>query len=370
MSDARTMLTAWWQDPVDYCWQVHTLVANSALGGVKLVVASGGVFMAVIGLLASFSSAGPRGLIGATVVYIVFAYAVFWALRWALRPWPTARESLVLVGLADLAITASVLQNNDHSYGVTGLILLMVTGGYLAFFHNAKVLAWHAGWALFSVVLLSALLVMQGADLLLAVAEVLIMVAAVVVVLPTLQFVYWLLRTETMSDPLTKLLNRRGLEYRIAGMLDGPGAIGVISVDLDRFKTVNDTFGHRVGDEVLVRIAQRLRSAAEPCAVVARIGGEEFLIVGRMTARSARVEAEQFRRAIAESDEPIGITASIGVAIADGGTSTFEYLLQCADAAMYHAKRCGGNLVVVNELSADAVGSAAHLRAPQAKPVS
>lgn len=358
------MLKAWLRDPADYCWQVHTLASHSALDGVKLVVAGGGAVMAVIGFLMTISQSGPRGVFGTTVVWLSIAYAIFWALRWWLLPWPSVRESLMLFAAADVSITAEVMQNADHSYGVTGLILLMVTGGYLTFFHSARILALHAGWSLLAVLLLAVLMVLQGADIPLAAAEVLIMLSTTVVVLPTLQFVYWVLRTETMSDPLTKLFNRRGLEYRLAKMLEdkGPG-VCVISVDLDRFKKVNDTFGHRIGDEVLIRTAQRLRAAADPGAVVARVGGEEFVVIERITVAGACVEAERLREAVAETGEPaISITASIGVAAFDTSPVctpsrfTPDFLMQCADSAMYEAKRCGGNLVVLGGFPGNGTG--------------
>lgn len=359
MGDARRMFRAWWHDPADYRWLVHTLTTHTALRWVKAVVASGGVLMALNGLLKTFSPAGPQGVVGHTIVWIGIGLGVLWAVRWWLLPWPREFESLTLVATADITITVSCLQDTDRVYGATGAILLVVTGGYLTFFHSAKVLAAHACWSLLTVLILAARMVLEGGSVWLAGSLILIMMASVVMVLPTLQFVYWLLRTESLSDPLTTLLNRRGLEYQLDRKLNRGGrALCVISVDLDRFKTVNDTFGHQIGDQVLVRTAQRLRSAVDPGTVVARVGGEEFVVIGRMAPPAARAAAERLRIAVAELDEPpVPVTASIGVAVFDGANSRTcpdgigAHLLHAADTAMYQAKRGGGNLVVLSEVS-------------------
>ncbi|MFI5783371.1 GGDEF domain-containing protein [Nocardia sp. NPDC051570] len=365
MFEAFPSLKAWWRDSADYYWLVHTLVSHSALRWMRLIMASGGVLMAAIGIVTVLSPYGPQSGFGMTVDLIVIGFAVFWAFRWGLLPWPSATESLVLIGGADFAIAVTCAQATDRVYGATGLTLLVVTGGYLTFFHSAKVLALHTFWSLLWVLLLSVRMVIEGNDAYAAIGVDLTSVATIAVVLPMLQMAYWLLRTESRSDPLTTLVNRRGLEYQLVKMLQGDPPVGVISLDLDRFKTVNDTFGHHIGDEVLVRTAQRLRDAAQPHAVVARVGGEEFVVIGHMCAATAWVEAERLRGAVSESNEP-AITASVGVAVYDGsGTSalhrlTADYLLNCADNAMYEAKRCGGNLVVLDELTVNETGPVSH----------
>jgi diguanylate cyclase (GGDEF)-like protein len=156
------------------------------------------------------------------------------------------------------------------------------------------------------------------------------------------------------SDPLTLLHNRRHLEERLPLQIekaqrDGT-ALAVAALDLDHFKKVNDSHGHPVGDQVLIELAERLRQACRSTDVLARVGGEEFLILLPETnLRQARGVAERIRRQIAETPfltaaGPVSITASLGVARrmkGEGGAS----LQARADRALYRAKRAGRNRV-------------------------
>lgn len=349
---------AWWRDPVDYGWLIRTLAARSALRPLKWLVGAAGVVMAIMAAVMSGAPAWPEDQPGLAIVLGALALGLMWALRWWLLAWPGKTESVTLIGFADVVFTVAFLQVSDRLFGAMGAVLFVVTGSYLAFFHSAKVLAVHTVWALLSVVVLSVRIASGVGDIRLALASVLLMMGAVVGALPALQFMYWLLRTESLSDPLTELLNRRGLENRLSRLVDGTTAVCVMTFDLDRFKSVNDTWGHRVGDAVLIRTARRLRAAAGPDAVVARTGGEEFVVVAPIAAADARTEAERLRCAVAAASESaVLVTASVGVAVFDAATGpecprpTTEFLLQSADAAMYRAKQSGGNMVVIDELT-------------------
>lgn len=353
MGDSRATLRSWWHDPVHYRWLVRTLESHFALGPVKFIIGAGGAVMLLINMLMSLSPAGPSG----TVDRAIFAFAGFtaavWTVRWWLFPWPGALTSLVLCTWADIAITASCLVDRNRVYGAMSAMLLVVTGAYITFFHSPRALAVHAAWSLLSIGVLAGYVVTDsaGGDLPLAAAMVLIMMAAIVVVLPGLQFCYWVLRTDVLSDPLTMLLNRRGLDYYLYRSRHRQ-CLSVIALDLDRFKAVNDTFGHIVGDQVLASTAQRLRAVVEPDAIVARTGGEEFAVVGELDRDGALATAERLRRAVeAAAGVPVAITASIGVAVCEGGADTDRppLLLRCADSAMYEAKQLGGNAVVLAE---------------------
>ncbi|MEV5839096.1 GGDEF domain-containing protein [Nocardia sp. NPDC052112] len=353
MGDSRAILRSWWRDPAHYGWFVRTLESHSGLRLIKAIIGAGGALMFVINMLIWMSPAGPTGTVGRTIFAAAGATAAVWTIRWWLFPWPRAMTSVTMLTWADLAITASCLVDSDRVYGALSAMLLVVTGSYITFFHSPKALAAHAGWSLLTVGVLAVLLVAdaESNDLALAGAMVLIMVAAIVVVLPALQFCYWVLRIDVLSDPLTLLLNRRGLDY----YLHRPRYqqhMCVIALDLDSFKTVNDTFGHTIGDEVLVSTAERLRAAADPDALVARTGGEEFAVVDQLDRAAALGLGERLRRAVAESPGiPVTVTVSVGVAVCDGGTDAGrpQLLLRCADNAMYRAKRLGGNTVVLAE---------------------
>ncbi|GAA5061443.1 GGDEF domain-containing protein [Nocardia callitridis] len=350
-------LRAWWKDPVDYRWLVRTLAAHSALGPLKALLGLSGAIVALMGVVIGGTPMGPAGDPGvATTLGVVSG--VLWALRWWLLPWPGKAESLVLIYGADVLFVLEFLRVPNPLYAAMGTVLLVSTGSYLGFFHSARALAAHSAWSLLAVIVFSVRVATDGGGVRLGIAVALLLFVSVVSALPALQILYWLLRTESLSDPLTELLNRRGLEIRLPLLVEGDSAICVMTFDLDRFKRVNDTWGHRVGDTVLVRTASRLRAAAGDDAVVARTGGEEFVVAAPIAASAARDEAERLRRAVAEpSENAVEVTASVGVAIFDASVCVRcprpnpERLLQSADAAMYRAKKAGGNLVVLDELT-------------------
>ncbi|WP_067686328.1 GGDEF domain-containing protein [Nocardia jejuensis] len=356
MNDGRT-LRAWWNDPVDYRWLVHTLRARSALTPLKILMGIAGAAIAVMGAEIAGTPVGPPGHPGIASTVGVLSGSL-WAVRWWLFPWPSRVESLVLIGCADVLFTIEFLQVPDRLFGAMGAVLLVVTGSYLSFFHSAPALIVHSAWSLLSVVVFSVRIATGGGDVRLAVAVALLLLASVVSALPAFKILYWLLRAESLLDPLTELFNRRGLETRLPQLVDRDSAISVMCFDLDRFKNINDTWGHRIGDLVLVRTARRLREAAGDTAVVARTGGEEFVVAVPIPAGSALAEAERLCRVVAEPPESTAtVTASVGVAVFDPAQyprctrPTPDRLLQCADAAMYRAKQSGGNLVVLDNLT-------------------
>lgn len=152
-------------------------------------------------------------------------------------------------------------------------------------------------------------------------------------------------------DPLTGLLNRRGLEEQQAVLAGGRPRprVTVIAMDLDHFKVVNDTFGHDQGDVLLAAVGAAIRQALRPTDLAARLGGEEFLmILPGMSAVDGSSVAERLRQAVALIDGlPDGrrITASCGVASCRRGLP--EELFREADRALYQAKREGRDRVTL-----------------------
>lgn len=158
-------------------------------------------------------------------------------------------------------------------------------------------------------------------------------------------------------DPLTGLLNRRGLETRLDDLL-AQGFDTVALFDLDRFKQVNDQFGHQVGDAALVACAQALRGNHGPDLVAARLGGEEFIVILRGERTLERAEA--IRKAIpvrvAADVEGLGlpVTASSGAIEVPRGANAlmnFDTLYARADALMYEAKASGRNRMLYERLT-------------------
>jgi len=160
------------------------------------------------------------------------------------------------------------------------------------------------------------------------------------------------------TDPLTELPNRRSfdrnLEREIQGARRHDDPLALILLDIDEFKSINDRFGHDVGDEVLREIATRLRDACRAGDTVARIGGEEFgLIVTRTTGGGAMAVAERTRALVADrpfstSAGPLPITVSGGVAAAGGAVGFLpQPLFRAADEALYASKVGGRNRVTL-----------------------
>jgi diguanylate cyclase (GGDEF)-like protein/PAS domain S-box-containing protein len=159
------------------------------------------------------------------------------------------------------------------------------------------------------------------------------------------------LEHKALYDDLTGLPNRRLLSDRIdeaiaRGRRHGH-SVGVMFLDLDRFKLVNDSLGHDIGDQLLVLVARRLKEVLASADTVARLGGDEFVVLcdelAGIDALSdlACAISETFRSPFTINDVEVFVTASIGIAVWDGGQASAIELLRNADTAMYRAKDHG-----------------------------
>ena len=160
------------------------------------------------------------------------------------------------------------------------------------------------------------------------------------------------LRHQALHDALTGLPNRTAFLERLGTALmdarTGLGPFAVLALDLDRFKLINDSLGHSVGDELLREVARRLRTAVRSGDTVARMSGDEFLVLARQV--RSRAEAGQIAESIIEAlSKPLRldslevlVSTSIGISLHPGDADAQETLLAHADEAMYSAKRRGG----------------------------
>jgi diguanylate cyclase (GGDEF)-like protein len=155
---------------------------------------------------------------------------------------------------------------------------------------------------------------------------------------------------QAYHDPLTGLTNRRRFMEAAEGALasrGAPGSVAALFLDLDDFKTINDTLGHAAGDEVLVAVGERLRSAVRGSDLAARLGGDEFGVLLRDLPDEQRAieVAERLLRMLSEpitiGDASVGVRASVGIAIDSSRMRGVDDLLGDADIAMYQAKAQG-----------------------------
>jgi diguanylate cyclase (GGDEF)-like protein/PAS domain S-box-containing protein len=160
------------------------------------------------------------------------------------------------------------------------------------------------------------------------------------------------LEHQALRDPLTRLPNRLLLMDRarqaLSRLARGGGVVALLFVDLDRFKAVNDSFGHDVGDRMLVAVAERLAEMMRDTDTVARLGGDEFVILGEQIDSEAEALALA-ERVVTTLKEPFVVGsveatmhASVGVSVAHEQDADPEAMLREADIAMYRAKRAGG----------------------------
>ena len=164
------------------------------------------------------------------------------------------------------------------------------------------------------------------------------------------------LRELADRDPLTGTYNRRYFDVTIARELSycrrHGTSLALILIDIDHFKSVNDTYGHRAGDQLLISLADLLKRNSRGSDIICRFGGEEFLIALPDTdCATAAARAEEYARGFSDAGarwqgQQISATLSAGVASFPEQAEDADKLLRCADIALYQAKKSGRNRVV------------------------
>ena len=157
------------------------------------------------------------------------------------------------------------------------------------------------------------------------------------------------LHHQAYHDPLTNLANRSLFSDKVRDAIaERRGELAVLFIDLDDFKTVNDSLGHAAGDELLVAVASRLRACLRPEDVVARLGGDEFAVMVEdahdaqdAAVKVARRIMEAFVLPVGVGSESVAVYVSVGIAASHGGEFSAEELIRDADVAMYKAKTSG-----------------------------
>lgn len=342
----------WWQLPDRYEWQTSYLVERGLRHIVQRTMAGITALFSLAATAMMFSDAGPTDTPERTAatcaILIGFVLTGMW-----LWKWPSRNQSRFFVIAAILCVATAALAQRDPLAGFAGCYCFVVIGGYVAFMHCAKAAAvnWVAAVSVGGVLIWR--IGSSGADLVLGTCQVVIIVIFTIAPPIGLNTILQYMATDISQselDPLTGLLNRRAFYRETCRLVDGCTTprlyeLTISMIDLDNFKQVNDQRGHAAGDQALVTVGRALASSVGPEAVVARAGGEEFL-VAELTSRVAT--SSHMCRVIAATSE--GITASVGFAslpiarFQDGNaTLMIDGLIRQADTAMYSAKSSGGN---------------------------
>ena len=315
-----------------------------------------GVLYAVGGSLAMFWTTLPHEPDqGDNVAVAMGALAVVIAIALVVSASDSTPVPLLHVAMIVIQVMIAVGYVAEGEPGGDGRLFFIWATPYAAFYFGAKAAAAHTLWT--GAVMAMSLLLMPGETREMAPGVFLITMGTVAATACLVSWAAHKLRDAVeaqrylaLHDPLTGLPNRAMLAARASEALrmyaERGGTLAVMVIDLDRFKLVNDTYGHSLGDELLKEAAPRLINVVRESDLVVRLGGDEFGIVtydsdpnfdvGSLASRvaAAWVDPIRLKRSVA-----IHAAASIGVAIATSAQDSAESLLRDADAAMYVAKR-------------------------------
>ncbi|WP_328355103.1 GGDEF domain-containing protein [Mycobacterium sp. NBC_00419] len=349
-------LRRWWEQPDQYNWFSEFLASRHLQGFARVMAGSTAGFFAIVPIVMLWSPSGPHGRVGTIGAITMSLLCVAGAIMWFVR-WPSQRQSAAFALGANACVTLGCLIAGSPITGLLACTTFAPLAGYVALFHSSRLLTAtlvNAGLT----TAFAAVRIAADGDIALAAAHFMAVSIAVVAVPFAAQVMVHLLIVDALlshTDPLTGLRNRRGYYTSAAQLIDTAGGsasswLTVTLVDLDGFKQINDRHGHGFGDAVLVAVAENLRRASAMNSVVARVGGEEFLIAELTGPGDTTTRAELLRQAVEST--PGGVTASLGVAsmaLADierGAVQrATQHLVDEADAAMYEAKRSGGNQI-------------------------
>ncbi|MDG4667767.1 GGDEF domain-containing protein [Mycobacterium sp. 236(2023)] len=345
------IVRSWWANPDSYDWLVSYLHSRGLQRVTRVVILVTVAALATVPAVLAVSPNSTTSVVARSALAAVAAVCGALVVLWMRRRWPSKRQSQFFTVAAMASVSAACLADAQPLAGLTGCASFAAVGGYIAFFHSARLMVLNLGTALITIAVLSVRLAAE--DALLAACKSVVLVVAVASIPICLQALLQFVGFDVLNadvDPLTGLLNRRGLDRRMAETFTATSYLGdrgltAVMVDLDNFKTINDSAGHAAGDAVLVNVGRALLGAVRPSAAVARVGGEEFLVIDDVDARGAEALAERIRAAISPT-----VTASIGTAhVNSAGAQTTEsltfvnFLVAVADRQMYRAKHGGGD---------------------------
>jgi diguanylate cyclase (GGDEF)-like protein len=346
-------LRLWWRQSDHYDRLSSHLAARGMAGLIRATISLIGVVLALVSVGTIWSPLGPHGIVQVTCALAGGCGATIGALLWALR-WPTRAQAIRFAVLSNASIALAALAQSEPNAALLACTAFATLAGYIALFHTSPLMTYN--FAIAGVVgAVEAIRVAAKFNVVAALCAYALLLLLNLAVPFGIQVVVHVLGADAMRaerDQLTGLLNRRAFnrrgKLRVEQCREQRAHFVITVIDLDRFKQLNDSYGHSTGDDALVSVARALRDTTDDTAVIGRSGGEEFVIADLWHPEEVSRRAQQLCDVIAAL--PFGITASIGTAgihpayrPGEGGDFLLIELIAAADAAMYVAKRRGGN---------------------------
>ncbi|MDI9928506.1 MULTISPECIES: GGDEF domain-containing protein [unclassified Rhodococcus (in: high G+C Gram-positive bacteria)] len=355
---------AWFTQPYDYRWMADFQNSRPAGKLVRWVMAcltlNFGV-LAVVSLFSEDTSLSPIAVAWkAGLVVMVVAVSA----AWITRPFPGRLGVVAFAVFADLG-TASTLLINPLADALLTCTLFAVIGTFCTFCLSPRWMVAHLVFAV-ACTLVAAAATYSSEEV--GIASLIFRTNVVLLTIAAVPLVSHLLITtltddarRSLLDPLTGLLNRRGLDAAIDDVWplgrEADQCSAAVMIDIDRFKSVNDLYGHEEGDAVIVRIAERLRAHLGEYGVIARTGGEEYLAVVSTSRLHIDALVHGVRRALHDPEDPVAVTVSVGAAILHADSPVWDQNVdivtratRVADSMMYEAKAAGGNRIATTML--------------------
>ena len=351
----------------EFAFATEAMRALGAIGALRVTVAGLAIMMLPLAIISEFNPMGPNTPLKLAVHLGIALGGFALGVYWLVQPWPTARGAIWFLVISDILLGVGGSLMSDPTARICAMIHLGMLGMYAAFLLGWRILLVHCAYSLLLIGGMTAYsIAFEGrslADLYVYTTPAITTVVGLPVVV---QVVVELGRrgatrvsTEWYVDSLTKVFNRRGMEVAVgrsvARRTTESSHYVVAILDLDDFKTYNDTYGHFAGDELLASVAQRLRDSL-PDALVARNGGDEFGVFAiREDREGAAGLVEALRRFVLPRCGPGvdgAVAGSVGVVVRrGGGREGLREQAALADEALYEAKRSATTAIVVKDFT-------------------
>lgn len=354
----------------EFAISTAVLRATGYLDRIRILIGVLCIGMGLISAIEQFHMVqplGPHGIAARAIHLTLLLSSLVIGAWWLTRPWPGHRTAIAFAVWGDVALAASAAVLAAPEARLAGTVYMCLIGAFAAVLLGYRVLFLHCGFATATIAVFTWVGVQfDGASpavlslyFLPAMATVVVMPAVAAMVIEGTRRGLSATAYAANRDPLTGLLNRRGL-YTETGLTlarSSHGAfLAVVVIDLDGFKQLNDVHGHGAGDATLRAVANQLTELIRTRDIAARVGGDEFILVAGL---SDDHDLDSFVRRVQALTltDPAGLALRFSVGVtweaADARDFDLETVLHRADDAMYRAKRVGGGAAVVIEPPAD-----------------